>query len=106
MCLAEVLWSLPAVVCHRVPGSVLPGGLNFDIAKTPFLTAIFPGEREFSSKISFCFCFAQFFSAAGVISYRGLPCFGVPHLQERFALRDTACLLGDNFRRSARCNNL
>jgi len=82
-----------------VPGSVLPGGLNFDIAKTPFLTPIFPGERRVSPKISLCFCFAQFFFAAGVISLsRACPALVFPHLQEHFALRDTACLLGDNFR--------
>jgi len=62
-----------------VLGSVLPGGLNFDIAKTPFLTPIFPGERRVSSKISLCFCFAQFFFRRWRDFFiAGLPCFGVP----------------------------
>jgi len=43
-------------------GSVLPGGLNFDIAKTPFLTPIFPGGRRVFLKEHFCFCFSENFS--------------------------------------------
>jgi len=39
-----------------MPSSVLPGGLNFDVAKTPFLTLIFPGERRSFFKEQ-CFCF-------------------------------------------------
>jgi hypothetical protein len=81
-----------------VPGSVLPGGLNFDIAKTPFLTPIFPGERRVFLEEPFLLLFRAIFSAGMISLSRACPALAFPHLQEHFALRDTACLLGDNFR--------
>jgi len=45
-----------------MPGSILPGGLNFDVAKTPFLTPIFPGERRVFLEDQFLLLFPRKFS--------------------------------------------
>jgi len=45
-----------------MPGSILPGGLNFDVAKTPFLTPIFPGDRKVFLKDQFLLLFPRKFS--------------------------------------------
>jgi len=61
-----------------VPGSVLPGGLDFDIAKTPFLTPIFPGERRVFFENQFLLLFRAIFLRWHDFLIAGLACFGVP----------------------------
>jgi len=86
----------------------LPGGLNFDIAKTPFLTPIFPGERRGFLENQFLLLIrAIFFRRGRDFFIAGLPCFGVPAFARALRFARYCLFAWRQFSGAgARCNNL